>query len=200
MDFSFSDRLKFFRSKKGLSQQQLANLVGVSRKQISDYEVGASKPRQATFIKVLDALGLDAETFNNSGAILSTFGDDSDVIFPYGNNLKVTLPRRLLKNFKINVDTCVRETVYGYAMHPTLNDCDQIIIDMNQKNIIDGKIYSFSYGNMSMVRRLYNLPLGGVRIVSDNTREYPEVQLTNTEFVDLNFVIYGRVVYRQGYL
>jgi len=54
----FSERLKFFRSQRGLSQQGLANTVGISRKQISDYEVGTAKPRQATYMKILKALDI----------------------------------------------------------------------------------------------------------------------------------------------
>jgi len=55
----FPSRLIFFRKRLRKSQTLLASDVGVSTKQISDYEVGLSKPRQATFNKILGALGID---------------------------------------------------------------------------------------------------------------------------------------------
>ena len=38
-----------------------------------------------------------------------------------------------------------------------------------------------------------NMPFGGVRIVSDNSAEYPEQVLTATERVDQDFQVYGWV-------
>ena len=62
----FSERLRIFRSQRGLSQQELANAVGISRKQISDYEVGTAKPRQATYMKILKALDISDQIFSKS--------------------------------------------------------------------------------------------------------------------------------------
>lgn len=61
MENSFSERLKYLRAKMNLSQQQLANLVGLSRKQISDYEVKNSIPRATTVHKLAEVLGTTPE-------------------------------------------------------------------------------------------------------------------------------------------
>ncbi|MBK5649339.1 helix-turn-helix transcriptional regulator [Acinetobacter proteolyticus] len=53
---SFGERLKFLRAANNLSQQELAELVGISRKQISDYEVRNSIPRSTTIYKLAQAL------------------------------------------------------------------------------------------------------------------------------------------------
>lgn len=61
MKDSFGARLKFFRSKAGLSQQQLAEKVGLSRKMISDYEVKLDMiPRDSNLYKIADALEIDS--------------------------------------------------------------------------------------------------------------------------------------------
>lgn len=61
MKDSFGARLKFFRSKAGLSQQQLADASGLSRKQISDYEVKLDVlPRLQNLFKISQALGIDS--------------------------------------------------------------------------------------------------------------------------------------------
>lgn len=61
MKDSFGVRLKFFRSKAGLSQQQLADKAGLSRKIISDYEVKQDvMPRETNLYKIADALNIDS--------------------------------------------------------------------------------------------------------------------------------------------
>lgn len=60
MKDSFGARLRFFRSKAGLSQQQLADKASLSRKIISDYEVKLDvMPRETNLYKIADALGVD---------------------------------------------------------------------------------------------------------------------------------------------
>lgn len=61
MKDSFGARLKFFRSKAGFSQQQLADKANLSRKIISDYEVKLDiMPREANLYKIADALNIDS--------------------------------------------------------------------------------------------------------------------------------------------
>ncbi|MEG2637828.1 MAG: S24 family peptidase, partial [Acinetobacter sp.] len=52
-------------------------------------------------------------------------------------------------------------------------------------------IFAVSHGGLFMAKRLYNLPLGGVRIVSDNAAEFPEIQLSAQERIDQHFEIVG---------
>lgn len=60
MKDSFGLRLKYFRTKLNLTQQQLAEKSGVSRKQISDFEMDIQKnPRQSTIQKLAEALEIN---------------------------------------------------------------------------------------------------------------------------------------------
>ena len=59
--------------------------------------------------------------------------------------------------------------------------------------IKDGKIFAICLGGLFYCKRLYNLPLGGVRIVSDNSEEYPEINLTTEEKETQQFQIIGWV-------
>lgn len=73
----FAKRLNFFRSLRGMSQGDVAEKVGVSRKQVSDYEVGSTKPRKQTFIKILDALGVTELEFLSSDCMFNGSGSGS---------------------------------------------------------------------------------------------------------------------------
>ena len=78
-------------------------------------------------------------------------------------------------------------------MSPTIKDGDTIHIDLGRKNIKDGKIFAICFGGLFYCKRLYNLPLGGVRIVSDNSTEFPEMHLNAQEIIDQQLEIIGWV-------
>lgn len=47
------------RLRKGLTQAQLANAIGVSSTQIANWEQGVRKPKIQSLMKIADALGID---------------------------------------------------------------------------------------------------------------------------------------------
>lgn len=47
-------RLKFLRQQKELSQTEMAKIIGVSQKCISDYEMGKTEPDATTLKKIAD--------------------------------------------------------------------------------------------------------------------------------------------------
>lgn len=58
-DDSFGFRLKYYRSGLKITQEELSKLSGVSRKQISDFEIGIqNRPRLSTVHKLANALGI----------------------------------------------------------------------------------------------------------------------------------------------
>lgn len=61
--------LKEIRKRRGLSQTELANLVGLKQTTISQYENGSRKPDLATAVKMASSLDIPLDDFAN----LSTF-------------------------------------------------------------------------------------------------------------------------------
>lgn len=74
----------------------------------------------------------------------------------------------------VSPDFAACATASGSSMEPTIADGSPIAIDKGTRHIIDGKIYALDHGGMLRIKRLYKLPLGRVRLVSDNSDEYPE--------------------------
>lgn len=48
----FSKRLKYLRTNKGLSQQKIADYIGITRQGYGKYEDGTSEPDQKTLVKL----------------------------------------------------------------------------------------------------------------------------------------------------
>jgi phage repressor protein C with HTH and peptisase S24 domain len=106
---------------------------------------------------------------------------------------KLRMSKATLRNLAISKENAVAATASGDSMSPTIQDGDTIHIDLGRREIKDGRIFVICIGGLHYAKRLYNMPFGGVRIVSDNSAEYPEQVLTATERVDQDFQVYGWV-------
>ncbi|WFM72929.1 helix-turn-helix transcriptional regulator [Halomonas sp. CKK8] len=96
----------------------------------------------------------------------------SQVIENHGHTMRFSLPK--LSRAGVQPENGACATASGSSMEPTIADGSPIAIDKGCRHVIDGKIYALDHGGMLRVKRLYKLPLGKVRLVSDNADEYPE--------------------------
>jgi phage repressor protein C with HTH and peptisase S24 domain len=84
----------------------------------------------------------------------------------------------------------------GDSMEPTISNGASIVVDMAQTSVSEGKLYVIVYGSDVRVKRLYSLPDGGLRIVSDNHYLYPPIELTPAQTEHIRVI--GRVIWRAG--
>ena len=56
---SFGDRLREARKSKGMSQQELADELGISINSVANYERGTSFPKESYLYKIINIFGLD---------------------------------------------------------------------------------------------------------------------------------------------
>ena len=101
------------------------------------------------------------------------------------------LPLRALEQSGVAVENAACATVRGDSMLPVLPDGTCIGIDRGTTDIVDGEIYAIDHDGMLRVKYLYRMPLGRVRIASENDSEYPDEIVSGD---DLQFLrIIGRV-------
>lgn len=60
---ALTNRIKSLRSEKGMSQQDLAEKMGVSRQTVSYYEVNSTSASVKNLIAIADALGCKVSDF-----------------------------------------------------------------------------------------------------------------------------------------
>ncbi|PZU20085.1 MAG: peptidase S24 [Shinella sp.] len=106
---------------------------------------------------------------------------------------KLRMSKATLRNLAITESNAVAATASGDSMTPTINDGDTIHIDLGRKEVKDGRIYVICIGGLHYCKRLYNLPFGGIRLLSDNSEEYKEIELTSEERISQQFEIIGWV-------
>lgn len=61
----FGEKIKDQRDRLGINQEQLANMIGVSRRSVITYETGTATPRQNTLRKLAEALGVTQRYLTN---------------------------------------------------------------------------------------------------------------------------------------
>jgi len=96
----------------------------------------------------------------------------TQVMENHGHKMRFSLSKLAKRGISPEHAACA--TASGTSMMPTIADGSPIAIDKGTRHIIDGKIYALDHGGMLRIKRLYKLPLGRVRLVSDNSDEYPE--------------------------
>lgn len=69
-----AQRLVFFREKKGITTNKLANLAGISQSHLREIELGKRSPTVETLSYFCDALGIGLGEF---------FSDDDNEISPF---------------------------------------------------------------------------------------------------------------------
>ncbi len=106
---------------------------------------------------------------------------------------RLRLSKATIKALGIETKNACAMTASGDSMTPIINDKDTIYVDRGRKTIKDGKIFAICHGGLFKVKYLYNLPNGGIRIVSANAAEFPEERLTAQEALDQEFIIEGWV-------
>jgi phage repressor protein C with HTH and peptisase S24 domain/DNA-binding XRE family transcriptional regulator len=106
--------------------------------------------------------------------------------------------RDWLQQLKFNEKDLVCMIAHGNSMEPRISENDSLLIDLNQKDIKDGKIYAIRMNHDLKVNRLFNKLNGGIRIVSDSSLkvEFPDIDVGLSE---LDYIeIIGRVVWVGG--
>jgi transcriptional regulator with XRE-family HTH domain len=95
---SLGDRIREARKNKGLTQKQLADLIGAKHNSVSDWENNKNKPDPNTIKQLMKALDVDANTllgWDNKENIKS---DAKELAHEILNNEKIDKMLPLLRN------------------------------------------------------------------------------------------------------
>lgn len=100
-----------------------------------------------------------------------------------------------IREQRLKPDKLAAMTATGDSMEPALHSGDSLLVDTSQTGVIDGKVYALWYDGGERVKRLFRIPGGGLRIVSDNAK-HPSIELGPNSIEHIK--ILGRVVHRSG--
>lgn len=216
-----SDRIAQRMKELSLQHKDLVAATGASKGTVTNWINGVNNPTGKRLVQLAQVLKTTSSwllTGNSTPEFTqvepwdsNTPLDDDEIEIPFfkdfsfacgGGSIgeaianetrKLRMSKATLRNLSITKENAVAATAIGDSMSPTIKDGDTIHIDLGRKNIKDGKIFAICLGGLFYCKRLYNLPLGGVRIVSDNSTEFPEMHLNAQEIIDQQLEIIGWV-------
>lgn len=81
MSNKIAKKIRILRKTRGYTQQQLADLLGVQRATISNYEIGRRSPHIKELEKLADILGVNLEYFGVSNDDLNELIAKARVVF-----------------------------------------------------------------------------------------------------------------------
>ncbi len=97
----FKNNMRFYRKKSGLTQEQLAEIIGCNSKYVSEIESRNKFPSAEIIDKIAEALEIrPVELFDDRGSprnVQSTFS------YIYGKSLQDELSKRIIKDIE---DVC----------------------------------------------------------------------------------------------
>lgn len=99
---------------------------------------------------------------------------------------------RLLCSLGVKAEKCAVFWANGNSMQPTINDGDQMLVDLSRKEIQGDRIYLVQNGESVWVKRV-KMEWDGISLISDNKKEYPPISIKGSEAQDLQII--GQVVY-----
>ena len=98
----------------------------------------------------------------------------------------------LLTSLGVKADNCAVFWANGNSMLPTINNCDQMLVDLSKKEIQGDRIYLVQNGESVWVKRV-KMEWDGISLISDNKEEYPPISITGDNAQHLQII--GQVVH-----
>ena len=118
------------------------------------------------------------------------------VIENHGAQERFSLPR--LARSGVQPENAALAVAKGDSMTPAILDGATIGIDKGCRTIQDGQVYALDHDGMLRIKRLYRLPPGRMRVVSENCEEYPE-EIYHTGDPDAPRIL-GKVFWVENFL
>lgn len=184
---SFAARLKQARKGVKMSQQALADGIGVSQNTISDWEHGRYEPSLDVINRIARQMDVDPAVLTGTAPMPSTLASSASVTVPeYDISVAAgagaviadappvahwPFPSKVFEEMRRPADAFVMFTVVGDSMEPTLKSGDRILVDTSRNSPSAPGIYVIATDDFAAVKRLEMIPGARpvkVRIKSDN--------------------------------
>ena len=188
---SISEITKFLRKKKNLTQMELAVRLNVSQTNIMFIETGKRTPSKELAKRMARFFDVPIQAFFDPDYDLDASSPDySAVKIPYynvvasaGNGIYaeleyisqyLTVSDGRFAAYLRGVKNPSAITIRGNSMSPGLNDGDMVVIDTDDHELVDGRIYVIEIEGELFIKRLFRDPFSKTVLVKSDNPQYPE--------------------------
>ena len=204
-----SEIITRMRKQAKLSQKELADKLTVSQTVVAFLELGKRTPSKEISLRLARLFGLpiqvfldedfdfnfdsmEAKTVNSVSIPYMSTSASAGVGFynglEYAGQMITITEGHILKLLR-GVRDPVMLAISGDSMMPTIHDRGVVIVAPHEKEIVEGKIYILTIGNMTHVKRLFLNPITQKIMCRSDNQFYPQIDADPTEVT-----IHGRVI------
>ncbi len=112
---TIGEKIKTFRTMRGLSQNMLGELAGINGTTIRKYELGARNPKPDQLLKITNALGISINVFMDFD--IETASDVLTLLFKMDEQIDMKIDGK-----KDNDGNLIPDTIYIHFNHPEINE------------------------------------------------------------------------------
>ncbi|ELB2105249.1 helix-turn-helix transcriptional regulator [Vibrio parahaemolyticus] len=209
---SLGIRIKELRNLHGLSQDELAHGVNLTKSTISQWELGKAYPKRKNIIQLSDFFDTTVEYLEHGirteSELKEKESDDSEYCdeiktIPFyhhvnaaaGSGVRNSNESHRFIHIKelpcLNVQSLFCITASGDSMEPVIKHGSLLVIDSSQTNIVDGKMYVFQQDDFLRVK-IFSYEKNQIRVSSYN-KEYGDEIYRFDELTNLKII--GKVVW-----
>lgn len=195
---------KFHIGSQSMVWQYLSGTVPLNARSASEFaralgcKVSDFSPRLAAEIEAMhqaEAEPPDADEFAQVRRVdvTAAAGHGSLVLEEFSHSA-LAFRRSFLREVGVTPSSAVIIDVKGHSMDPTIRDGSVLLLSTGARTVVSGAVYAFRLDGHLLVKRLHQLPGGGVRATSDNPDRdtYPDLVVGDGA---TDFEIIGRALW-----
>lgn len=179
------------------NQTKIAEKIGCQKSFISQIKSGKSKlPSEKRVILEREYQHL---IINNEDCLSIPVRGDVSASMGYGVTIydeKQTgtyqISSKLANDLGINPQKTEMIFASGDSMLPTIEGGDSLLVDLNRKEVYDGRIYCVRIDGQLYAKRLQKIPPTKIIVISDN-QKYQSFEIDFSKQIDFDFEIIGEV-------
>ncbi len=199
----YAERIKNLRKERGLSQDQLAAMLGVSRSAVGMYETGKREPDFEICEAIADIFNVDMDYLIGRSSIERKMSFSRDIpagFEPVPKMQKVPL----IGNIACGQPITAEENLEGYVDAPAMKQIDfaltchgdsmidagihdgDIVYIRKQPEVENGQIAAVRIGNEATLKRVYYYPEEGKIILQAANAAYPPMSYSGEELNEIS--------------
>ncbi len=179
------------------SVTELAKIIGItqnalsSRKSSNGYFSEKEQNLILTFYKKNKSLDEDCLSIPVRGDVYASMGYGV-TIYDEKQTGTYQISSKLANDLGINPQKTEMIFASGDSMLPTIEGGDSLLVDLNRKEIYDGRIYCVRIDGQLYAKRLQKIPPTKIIVISDN-QKYQSFEIDFSKQIDFDFEIIGEV-------
>lgn len=179
------------------SVTELAKIIGItqnalsSRKSSNGYFSEKEQNLILTFYKKNKSLDEDCLSIPVRGDVYASMGYGV-TIYDEKQTGTYQISGKLANDLGINPQKTEMIFVSGDSMLPTIEGGDSLLVDLNRKEIYDGRIYCVRIDGQLYAKRLQKIPPTKIIVISDN-QKYQSFEIDFSKQIDFDFEIIGEI-------